>query len=93
MAVSIGNFGTKETPGVYRPALQELSRKLYLCHYKTPFRPSKGDLPTATHRGDYIAVSPCEMFPGNQQTSLSEYDETENQSIPATAHPRRSSFA
>lgn len=40
---------------MYQIALQDLSSKLYLCHYK-------GDLPTAAHRGDFIAVSPCESI-------------------------------
>ena len=44
--------------------MQDLSSKLYLCHYKTPFYPAKGNLPTAAHRGDCIAVSPCEICSG-----------------------------
>ena len=46
--------------GGHRTALQDLSSKLYLCHYKTPFRPEKVTCRLLPHRSDFIAVSPCE---------------------------------
>lgn len=39
--------------------MQDLSSKLYLCHYKTPFRPEKVTCRLLPHRSDFIAVSPC----------------------------------
>lgn len=45
--------------------MQDLLSKLYLLPYKAPLRATKGDLPTAARRSDFIDVSLCERVSGN----------------------------
>lgn len=69
--------------GGHRTALQDLSSKLYPCHYKTVFRTAEGDLPTALHRGDFIAVSLCEKGVRETEQQVNQvYDESKNKTFP-----------
>ena len=50
-AVFCASLRSLKLPGRHRTALQDLSSKLYPCHYKTEFCPHKGHLPIAAATG------------------------------------------
>ena len=52
-------FCRKTNLGGHRTALQDLSSKLYLCHYKTPFRPEKVTCRLLPHRSGFTLFRPA----------------------------------